>query len=391
VRILLVGDYRDDPRLGSSKVLYKLREAFVSLGHVCDVLFAEAIGVWPRRRPLREAVAPLGAAFAVARAFRQRGPYDVVDVASGEGCVFGLLRRMGRYAGCVFVSRSNGLEHLNYRRMLEDHEEGLLHKPWTRRVWYPAVRLPQVAAAARLADRLLLLNDADRTFAIRRGWKTADAIDVVPHGVADIFLRSDEQAEPVRGAGVLFCGSWSDVKGVPYLAAAWADLVRRAPARLTIVGGGLPEQTIKAAFDPAAHPYVTVIDRVAEEDLRRQYRRHDLLVFPSTYEGFGMVVIEAMSQRLPVVATPVGCVPSLIRDGETGLVVPRRDANALASAVLRLLRDAGLRTRLAAAAYSRVSGMTWIRSAQHTLAVYDQARACTSRLSVARAPDTNRR
>ena len=46
-----------------------------------------------------------------------------------------------------------------------------------------------------------------------------------------------------------------------------------------------------------------------------EYRRHDALLFPSTYEGFGMVVIEAMSQRLPVIATPLGCARSLVRDG----------------------------------------------------------------------------
>lgn len=374
MRILLVGDYPNDPRLGSTKVLDKLRQEFVRLGHECDLLLSDAIGLHPRRRPLREAAGPFLAARAIRLAGARRGPYDVVDIASGEGALFGLARRLGRSRRPAFVSRSNGLEHLNYRRMLEDHREGLLHKPWTRRVWYPTMRLPQVALAARLADRLLVLNDVDREFAEARGWKPASRIDVVPHGVADEFLQPVDTADG-RGAGVLFCGSWSDVKGVPYLAQAWSEVVRQRPANLTVLGGGVDAATIAAAFEPAARAHVTVIDRVDEADVRRQYRRHDLLVFPSTYEGFGMVVIEAMSQGLPVVATPVGCVPSVVEDEATGLLVPPRDPNRLASALLRLLDEGALRARLGAAARARVAGMSWTRTAALTLEVYRRAQA----------------
>ena len=56
-----------------------------------------------------------------------------------------------------------------------------------------------------------------------------------------------------------------------------------------------------AAFAPAVRPFVTVIDRAPEDRVMAEYRRHDALLFPSTYEGFGLVVIEAMSQRLPVI------------------------------------------------------------------------------------------
>jgi glycosyltransferase involved in cell wall biosynthesis len=88
-----------------------------------------------------------------------------------------------------------------------------------------------------------------------------------------------------------------------------------------------------------------------------------------------MVLLEAMTQRLPVVATPVGCATTLVRDGETGLRVPPRNAGALASALWRLLDDRSLRIRLAAAAFDAVRGMTWTATARATLAVYERARA----------------
>ena len=113
----------------------------------------------------------------------------------------------------------------------------------------------------------------------------------------------------------------------------------------------------------------------AEAEVMAAYRTHDVLAWPSTYEGFGMVLIEAMSQRLPVVATPVGSARALVEAGGTGLLVPPRDPAALAAALTRALADPSLRLRLADAAFDLVRDMTWTRTAQATLAVYEKARA----------------
>jgi len=302
--------------------------------------------------------------------FRTHGAYDVVDVASAEGLWIGAFKRL-LSPTTVVISRSNGLEQLNYQRMLDDHRAGLLRKPWTRRLFHPAVRLTQVAAAARTADRLLLLNDMDRAFAESRHWKPAAEIAVVPHGVSDRFLSDAPAHDQQRGRGILFCGSWTEVKGVAYLAAAFSRLVREgAGARLTILGGGVPAEHIASAFSPAARPLLSIEPRAPEEAVMAAYRRHDVLAWPSTYEGFGMVVIEAMSQRLPVVATPVGCAPSLIVSDQTGLLVPLRDEAALAAALRRMLQDPGLRRRVADAAFDRVREMSWTNTARRTLEVY---------------------
>lgn len=103
------------------------------------------------------------------------------------------------------------------------------------------------------------------------------------------------------------------------------------------------------------------------------YRSHDVLAWPSTYEGFGMVLLEAMTQRLPVVATPVGCATRLVTHEETGLVVLRRSPEALAAALTRIVHDPALRSRLAEAAFARVRDMSWTKTAETTLAVYEEA------------------
>jgi glycosyltransferase involved in cell wall biosynthesis len=273
------------------------------------------------------------------------------------------------------VARSNGLEHLDYQRMLDDHDDGLLKKPWSRRLVYPAVRLSQVAAAARVSDRLILLNETDRDFALGRRWKASDRIDVVAHGISSAFLTGAPPRESPRGSGILFCGSWASVKGVTYLARAFSAMVAGGlRPHLTVLGGAVADEEIRSTFAPDARAHVSIRPRASEAEVMEAYRTHDVLAWPSTYEGFGMVVIEAMSQRLPVVATPVGCARSLVSHDRTGLIVPPRDPDALAAALARALGDSNLRVRLADAAFDRVRDMTWTATARATLAVYEKAR-----------------
>jgi glycosyltransferase involved in cell wall biosynthesis len=382
LRILLVGDYADDPRLGSAKVSHKLREEFRAAGHECEAMFAADLGVQPAGRQVRQLMAPLLASRAIGRALAARH-YDVVDVASAEGLWFGVARRLGRWRRTVFICRSNGLEHRNYRRMLDDSDEGLTHKPWTRRIWYPSSRLSQVAAAARMADHLVVLTEGDRQFARDRRWQPNDRIDVVAHGVSSRYLSS-RPTDNSRGAGALFCGSWDHMKGISYLAAAFNRLAEeQRPVPLTILGPGAPSEIVLREFSAAARPHVHVVDRVPEERVIDEYRRHDVLVFPSTYEGFGLVVLEALSQSLPVIACPVGCAPELVRDGQTGVIVGARDSRALGAAVTRLMNSPAERVRLGANGAASVSAMSWARTAERTIAVY--ARALASRAAAVRS------
>ena len=328
-------------------------------------MFGDEIG-GPRSRQIRQAVSPWYAGRAIARR-QARTRYDVIDAASAEGL---WIDR----SSAAFVCRSNGLEHLNYSRMLEDARAGLTVKPWTRRIWYPLSRLAQVERAARKADRLLLLNGHDHAYAISCGWQPRDRIEVVAHGVSSRYLEDRPSGAQPRGGGLLFCGSWDHMKGIAYLTAALERLHangRRLP--LTVLGPGVPESTVMAALAPAVRESVRVVARVPEDDVIRTYRSHDLLLWTSTYEGFGLVLLEAMSQELPAVTTPVGCATALVRNGENGVIVPPRDPAAIAAAVERLTDDPAERRRMGAEAARSVSGMTWRATAERTLDLYRRA------------------
>ncbi len=148
-----------------------------------------------------------------------------------------------------------------------------------------------------------------------------------------------------------------------FVRAAELIAARCARARFVIVGGG-PLQ--HAVHEHAARS--AVADRIVHAGLRhdmdRVYAALDLLVVPSDTEGTPRVVIEAQVRGIPVAATAVGGVPTLVTEGETGLLVPRGDAAGLASSALRLVDDGALRASYGAAA--RASAARWSVDAMAT-------------------------
>ena len=103
-------------------------------------------------------------------------------------------------------------------------------------------------------------------------------------------------------------------------------------------------------------------------DARRHLPSFDVFALPSRFEGFPLVLLEAMLAGVPAVATPVGSVPESVLDGETGLLVPPDDAAELASALRRLLGDDELRTRMGATGRELVR--RWF-SAENMAAAYE--------------------
>jgi len=136
-------------------------------------------------------------------------------------------------------------------------------------------------------------------------------------------------------------------KGVNYFVEMAAHVAREFEhARFLIVGDGILRQSLE---DQASA--LGVRDRVVfagwRTDVPQLIAAMDVFVMQSTFEGGPTTVLEAMAAQRPVVATRVGMVPEVVKDGETGLIVPIRDGSALADAVGKLLSDSELRERIA--------------------------------------------
>jgi len=145
---------------------------------------------------------------------------------------------------------------------------------------------------------------------------------------------------------LVYVGRLSPEKGVGTLLRALAAVPK---VTLKIIGGGPQKPELEALAER-----LRIADRVCflgsyhwGSALLELIRQHHGLVLPSVTEGLALVLIEAMSQGVPVIASSVGGVRELVRDGVSGLLFPRDDAGALAAAITRLISDPGLRYRLA--------------------------------------------
>ena len=219
----------------------------------------------------------------------------------------------------------------------------LAHRaPWLARPVWRGARLV-LAASGWLAGEVEALG--------------ARQVEVVPTGAA-IPVRTAEEADPPH---VLFAGRLSPEKGILELVAAADGLP------LVVAGDGPLRERVPGA-----------LGLVPRQELERLYGRAAVVAVPSRREGFGVVCLEAMAHGRPVVASAVGGLRELVRDGETGLLVPPGDPRALRAALEQLLGDAELRRRLGAAARERArEQFSWEAITAKTLAAYERALAAS--------------
>jgi alpha-maltose-1-phosphate synthase len=167
---------------------------------------------------------------------------------------------------------------------------------------------------------------------------------------------------------ILFVGREFERKGGDCLLQAFALVREQVPeARLMLVGVERPITT----------PGVSCLRRVARrEELSELYRRSRVFCLPTHYEPYGFVFAEAMAHGLPCVGTSVQSVPSILDDGRAGLLVAPGDVHGLADALLRLLSDPELATRIARAGRTRVERcLLWDHVAARALPALQRAAA----------------
>lgn len=154
---------------------------------------------------------------------------------------------------------------------------------------------------------------------------------------------------------LLFVGRLVERKGAEYAIRAIAALRGQGrEVRLVVVGDGPERPKLEAlATELGVADSVRLAGALPHDAVAAHYRSASALLMPAVtdwkgeQEGFGMVLVEAMASGLPIVASRSGGIPDVVIDGETGLLVPERDAAALASAATRLLDDPMLSARLA--------------------------------------------
>jgi glycosyltransferase involved in cell wall biosynthesis len=181
---------------------------------------------------------------------------------------------------------------------------------------------------------------------------------MIPYGaprldLAHLPVVSPAPAKPGR-LRVLFVGSLGQRKGLSYLFAAMRGLA--GAAELTVIGARPLAPC--PALDRELRA-VRWIPTCSHREVLAAMASHDVFVFPSLFEGFGLVLLEAMAMGLPIITTPHTAGPDLITDGIEGFIVPIRSADAIAGRLDLLRRNPDLRTDMGERARRRAAEFTW--------------------------------
>mgnify|MGYP002335994730 CR=1 FL=1 len=248
--------------------------------------------------------------------------------------------------------------------------------------WYTAFK-PYMAFMMSRLDARMAVSVPARDFVFQY---FPGQYEIVPNGI-DVERFRD--GEPLAWAGdsvprILFVGRYNEPrKGFKYLLRAMPLVHQQFPdARLVVVGGGKPER-FEGLIERYAVRNVEFVGRASAADLPRYYASCDVFCAPSTSgESFGIVLLEAMAARRPVVAGDIPGYRSVITPGREGLLVPPKDANSLALALVRLLADEPLRRQMAVAGEETANRYAWPHIANRVLAVYERALGATSPLAL---------
>ncbi len=250
------------------------------------------------------------------------------------------------------------------------------------------------AAIMARADRLIAATPAERTQMLWLYRAPRHKIEIVPPGVDLTRFRPKSETERaaaktrigLRAAQrmMLFVGRIEPLKAVDTIFEALAILKTQRPALLdnlvlSIIGGDPDDPTgenaemerLKALrISLGLSELVTFLGAKDQDVLGDYYAAAEALIMPSDYESFGMVALEAMASGTPVIASQVGGLAFLVRDGINGYHVPVREPSALAAKIGQLLDDPAERARLANGAARAANSYGWPRIADRLLEVF---------------------
>ena len=218
-------------------------------------------------------------------------------------------------------------------------------------------------------DQFIVLTEEDKT-----AWAELPNISVIP----DPLSFSPTQKSSLSIKRVIAVGRYVYQKGFDLLLQAWATIERQYPDwQLAVFGDGnrtLYEQQMKelGIDDSRCHLYGPTTD------IQQEYVNSSLFAFSSRFEGFGMVLVEAMACGLPVVSFDCPCGPKdIVKDGEDGILVENGNIKLFASSLSKLMSDEALRQSMSKAALKNVQRFSMEQIAEQWRYIFESDNAVT--------------
>lgn len=273
---------------------------------------------------------------------RHLPPCDVFVGISSVGLATG---RRAQSRGAKYIC-DRGSSHIRYQDTILTEE----YRRWGIRQTIVDPRIiVREEAEYEQADAITVPSEFARRSFVEMG-VPAEKLHRIPYGVRlDRFHPVGEP--PAERFEVLFVGSASLQKGVPYLLQAFAQ-VRHPHKRLRIVGG--LSQDLRQTLARLPQEHVEFVGRLPQDRLPAVMSTSHVKVLPSIQDGFGMVLSQAMACGCPVICSVNTGGPDLVTDGVEGFIVPIRSPEAIATRLQQLADDPALQRRMREAALARV-------------------------------------
>lgn len=172
---------------------------------------------------------------------------------------------------------------------------------------------------------------------------------------------------------VVFVGRLERRKGIDVILGAASEILNSNPNAILVFGGRDPEDwasRFRKDVPREFHPRMAFLGEVDDGTREKLFANAACVLFPSRYESFGLVPLEAFVHGTPVIASRAGAIPEVVRDGDSGILVDPGDSGALAEAVAKILGDNKLQAKLSKGARLRVKDLSARNSALHTIEVY---------------------
>lgn len=244
------------------------------------------------------------------------------------------------------------------------------------------LRLENEKKLAKLCDQIVLPTQKEKEYLIHYYNAPADKIRIVPCGVNLELFKPLDKASARRDLSfstddliILYVGRYTPIKGLDRLFKAFQYLAELPNLRLVMVGGDGEHSHMFRQLQSQAMAFhmenrLIFAGRVDQKTLPAYYNAADVLVLPSYYESFGLVALEALACGTPVVATSVGAMEEIVKDGVTGYIAkdpnPQHYARLIEAILLKQQQNGLSPSKIR----SSVAEYTWSRSASLLLEAY---------------------
>lgn len=364
MKFLFVANFLRDEYSGAGGNIIRLIRALNQKGQIASCFFRDDMIIDIKRNILLHIIVfllfPLIAALKILYADIKHH-YDFIIISSGDGFLYALFAKLITHKRKpVIIMRSHGYEIL-YKREYEAERRIVKKSYFTSRekIFLYGFRLFQVRLFSHLCAGILSLTNGEKKHLEKLYPKKK--IFVVPIGMEPLFLS---QTEASRDRDVLFVGGWNILKGRVYL----VDIITRLEKAIenltvSIIGTRLCEDDVLVDFPEEMKSRIRVLRFLPREMLRREYLSHKIFLFPSLFEGYGNVILEAMASGMAVVVSKGLGAAEIIKNGYNGFLVEKRDVDGFVKTITAILKDAAFKSEIGRNAQKTVSHMTWDKAA----------------------------